>query len=242
MTMYNGEKYLLAQLHSVLGQLRSDDELIVIDDVSSDASISMVRAIADPRVKLHCNPVNLGVRQSFELGLRQAAHEVVFLCDQDDVWLPGKRDAFVAAFEQQHETLIVVSDVEVIDGSGQMKIASFMATKGGFRGSVWNTLVRNRYLGCAMALRRPLLEAVLPIPAGVPMHDMWIGALGSMFGHVHYLPKPYLQYRRHGGNVSPSSRQGVIQMARWRASLGVLLVSRWLSVGSLKRSASRLQR
>jgi len=226
MTVYNGERYLAEQLRSVLDQLKEHDELIVVDDASDDASVEILRGAADARIQLHRNQVNKGVRQSFELGLRQARHDVIFLCDQDDVWLPGKRDAFVMAFEQHPGTAIVISDAEVIDGDGNITAPSFMATKGGFHSGLWSTLIRNRYLGCAMALHRSLLDSVLPIPARVPMHDMWIGGLGSVFGDVQYLPKPYLQYRRHEGNVSPSRPQGIIQMVRWRLSLATLSIKR----------------
>lgn len=227
MTVYNGEKYLQTQLNSVLEQLAENDELIVIDDASSDSSVKVFRTAADPRIKLHCNSINKGVRASFELGLQQATREVLFLCDQDDVWLPGKRDAFVATFERHPGTTIVISDAEVIDGHGQLTMASFMAARGGFHSSLLSTLIKNRYLGCAMALHRSLLASVLPIPENVPMHDMWIGSLGSLMGRVQYISKPYLQYRRHNGNASPSHPQGIKQMIRWRVALLSLVIQRW---------------
>jgi hypothetical protein len=83
-----------------------------------------------------------------------ARNDIIFLCDQDDVWLPGKRDAFVAAFDADPLAQVVISDAEVIDGEGRVIEKSFMALRGGFAGSLAATLWRNRYMGCAMALRR----------------------------------------------------------------------------------------
>ncbi len=77
-----------------------------------------------------------------------------------------------------------------------------------------------------MAFRRELLDYVLPIPANVPMHDMWIGALASLRGRVTYVDRPLMQYRRHGGNVSPSSRAGIVQMLAWRWRLLTLVLAR----------------
>jgi glycosyltransferase involved in cell wall biosynthesis len=238
MTVYNGEKYLQEQLRSVLEQLTEADEVIIVDDASTDRSVELVRATADSRVKLHCNPINKGVRQSFELGLRQATREILFLCDQDDVWLPGKRNAFVATFERHPGTKIVISDAEVIDADGRLTVNSFMATRGGFQASLCSTLIKNRYLGCAMALHRSLLPSVLPIPASVPMHDMWIGGLGSLMGGVQYISRPYLQYRRHGENVSPSRPQGKMQMLRWRMALLGLVIRRCCAVRLSRRSTA----
>jgi hypothetical protein len=159
-----------------------------------------------------------------------AKNEVIFLCDQDDVWLPGKRAAFVAAFEQDPLVSVVISDAEVIDAQGRVTAPSFMATRRGFNGSVFATVWRNRYLGCAMAMRRSLLAAALPVPRQAPMHDMWFGAIGRMTGKVVYLPIPLLQYRRHTGNVSPSIRQSLPRMIRWRIALIFALGIRMLSL------------
>lgn len=224
--VYNGRRYLPAQLASVLAELKPQDEVVVIDDASTDDSLAWLNAVGDARLGLYSNRVNLGVLGSFELGLGIARHDIVFLCDQDDVWLSGKRAAFVSEFEYDPRTLIVISDAELIDANGGVTASSFMATRGGFQGGVWSTLIRNRYLGCAMAVRRELLDAALPIPRSVPMHDMWFGALGSVLGRVRYISRPLLQYRRHGDNLSPSRQQGWSRMLRWRLALLTALIGR----------------
>ena len=98
MAVFNGSRFLRQQVDSVLAQLEGDDELLVVDDASTDDSVALLRAIGSQRIKIHCNPVNAGVRLTFQRGLQLARHDIIFLCDQDDVWLPGKRNAFVAAF------------------------------------------------------------------------------------------------------------------------------------------------
>lgn len=227
MATYNGKPYLAEQLSSVLAQLLPDDELIIVDDSSQDGTLELLDSLTSPTVRVVRNLTNVGVFATFERGLLMSSKEIVFLCDQDDVWLPGKRAAFVAAFVRDPRTLVVVSDAQLIDAGGAVTAPSFMATRGGFRGGILSTLVRNRYLGCTMALRRELLFAALPIPSSVPMHDMWIGALGGVLGRVHYISVPLIQYRRHGGNVSPSQRQGWSRMLRWRVALLFALAGRF---------------
>ena len=209
MAVYNGLPYLPAQMASVLAELQAEDELIVVDDQSTDGSHAWLQGLRDPRVTLTRNEHNLGVRGSFERALGACTRPVVFLCDQDDLWLPGKRQAMLAAFESDPQCTVVVSDAQVIDAEGKVSAPSFMATRGGFKGGWWATLVKNRYLGCCMALRREIVELGLPIPPKSPMHDMWFGLLGAGRGRVCYLPQPYLQYRRHGKNATPSSHAGV---------------------------------
>ena len=219
MAVYNGLPYLPAQLASVLSQLQPDDEVVIVDDQSSDGSFDWLKALSDSRVRLLRNECNRGVRLSFERALNECRAPIVFLCDQDDLWLPGKRDAITRAFEADPLCTVVVTDAQVIDARGLEIIPSFMATRGGFRGSWWSTLIRNRYLGCCMALRRDIVELGLPIPPTAPMHDMWFGLLGACRGRVRFLEQPYLQYRRHGRNVSPSKHAGLGQMLQWRWNL-----------------------
>jgi glycosyltransferase involved in cell wall biosynthesis len=226
MTVHNGKRFLAAQLQSVVCEMQPQDELIVIDDSSSDGSYDWLANVNDERVLLHRHQRNLGVLRSFENALCMTRHDIIFLCDQDDVWLSGKRAAFVSEFERNPRALIVISDAEMIDAADRVIESSFMATRGGFHGGLWNTLVRNRYLGCAMAIRRELLIAALPIPRSVPMHDMWLGALASALGQVRYIPQPLLRYRRHGGNLSPSRRQSWSRMLRWRLALLAAVAAR----------------
>jgi glycosyltransferase involved in cell wall biosynthesis len=133
LAVFNGMRFLPEQFDSVLGQLRSSDEVLVVDDASNDGSAQWIATRSDPRVTLHRNPHNLGAIRSFERGLALTRHDIVFLCDQDDVWLPGKRDAVVAAFQSNPGTAVVVSDARVIDARGNVTAPSFMATRGGFR-------------------------------------------------------------------------------------------------------------
>jgi hypothetical protein len=219
MAAFNGQRYLPAQLASILDELQPGDELVVVDDASTDATAALLAACAAPCLRVSRNPRNAGVRVSFERGLRLARHDLILLADQDDVWLPGKRDTLVAALTSSQDVALALSDAQVIDGDGRLMQPSFMSARGGFRGGILSTLVKNRYLGCTMALRRCVLARALPFPDDIPMHDMWLGAIARTMGRVIYLDQPLIQYRRHGGNASPARPASWQQMARWRWSL-----------------------
>lgn len=231
MAVYNGRRFLPAQLQSIMEQLLPEDELVIVDDASTDDSVAFLRNLESPQIRLFTNLSNGGVMKTFERGLTLSNNDLVFLCDQDDLWLPGKRAAFVAVFQRDPGVTVVVSDAEIIDREDQIIERSFMATRGGFHGSVLDTLWRNRYLGCAMALRRSLLDAALPLPPQIPMHDMWFGILGRVTGRIAYLPTPYTRYRRHDVNATPSRSRFILRhILRWRVSLLVALVQRLLAI------------
>ena len=229
MAVYNGHDFLAQQLQSVHAQLLAGDELLIVDDASTDGCLEVIRPAIHSLVRILVNDRNRGVIRSFERGLAAARNEVVFLCDQDDVWLPGKRAAFAAEFALDPAVGVVISDAEIIDQNGTVVSRSFMRTRGGFKPGVFDTLWKNRYLGCAMAVRRSVLRIALPFPAGLPMHDMWLGVIGAMVGRVSYISQPYLQYRRHDRNATPvCSRSSLLQMLWWRATLCARLMQRVL--------------
>jgi glycosyltransferase involved in cell wall biosynthesis len=199
----NGDLYIKDQLLSVLSQLSNDDEVIVVDDDSNDRTIEIIKSFSDNRVKLNLskNHKKLGIVKNFERALLQAKGDFIFLCDQDDVWLPEKVEVSLAALKS---SLLVVSDCEVVD-SKLNKIQSSFFNLRNSKSGIFHNILKNSYLGCCMAFRKELLPYALPIPKLSPMHDMWIGLVAETRGKVTFIQKPLILYRRHNNNASPTS-------------------------------------
>lgn len=222
MTTYNGEQYVLQQIGSILSQLGPDDELVVADDCSSDGTVALINTLTDPRIRLRCNTTNLGVIRNFGQALEHCRGELIFLSDQDDLWKPDRVAQTMSIFRERPEVTLVLANMEVIDAEGALLEASHLnlpwGTGPGFLRAVRH-IIKNRYYGCALAFRRSMLDAILPIPSTVPMHDMWIGILNDLYGQTYYLEKPLIQYRRHGRNVTPGRRATMRQVISWRIVL-----------------------
>jgi glycosyltransferase involved in cell wall biosynthesis len=101
MAAYNGGAFVEAQLHSILPQLNSGDEVVIVDDGSMDDTLQRVTKIGDARVRLLRHEKNAGVVATFEDALRSATGDVLFLCDDDDLWAPTKVRKFLDVFERQ---------------------------------------------------------------------------------------------------------------------------------------------
>ena len=216
MAAYRGERYIEAQIRSILSELREGDELLVSDDAPGGETERIVRAFAqaDARVR-YLRGEGRGVVRNFERVLSAASGDVLFLSDQDDVWLPGKVEAVLREIE--NGACLVVHDATVTDELLQTLAPSFFALRGSRPGFLHNIL-RNSYMGCCMALTRPVLERALPFPPNLPMHDQWLGLTAEKLGRVRFLPTPYLLYRQHGGNVT-GGRTSPVQKLRWRLAL-----------------------
>lgn len=218
MTTYNGAAYLKAQLDSVLGQLDDGDEVVASDDGSTDGTWEALqrRAQADPRLRPLQGP-GRGVVANMEHALRAARGDLLFLSDQDDVWLPEKV-ARVCAEMDRTGADVLLHDACICDGDLRVTHPSFFAWRGCRRG-FWYNVLKNSYIGCCMAVRAGFLPKVLPFPSGIPMHDQWIGLMAERYGRVTFLGEALLMFRRHGSNTSSTQHSGVVRMLRWRVSL-----------------------
>jgi glycosyltransferase involved in cell wall biosynthesis len=196
---YNGEKYVAAQVESILASPLVG-ELLVSDDGSSDRTIDIIERFSDPRIKVFRGP-RAGVGKNFEFLLTKARGEYIFLSDQDDIWRPEKVKLMV---EQLQQADLVISDCAVVDQDLKVLHPSYFDLMGSRPGFLKN-ITRNSYLGCCMALRRSLLTHILPLPKTLPLHDWWIGMIAEAFGKVTFLNVSLVEYRRHASNMSSSS-------------------------------------
>lgn len=216
MAAYHGEKYIAEQLSSILPQLSAGDEVLVSDDAPGGETEMIVRSFAreDSRVRYLEGP-GQGVVRNFEFVLSQATGDVLFLCDQDDVWLPNKVERVMTAIESG--ACLVLHDASVTDGALSVTEPSFFDKHGSKPGFLRNFL-RNSYMGCCMAFTRQVAENALPFPKQIPMHDQWLGLVAEKTGKVVFLREPLLLYRQHGGNVTGGATT-LRQKASWRLSL-----------------------
>lgn len=230
MAVYNGEEYIRQQIESVLNELRVGDELLICDDFSTDDTVKIIGEFeADKRVRLIKNSLKLGVVKNFEHALQQAQCEYVFLCDQDDVWLPGKVEVCV---NELSEHMLVVTDCIVVNQDLEVIHPSFFSLQNSGAGILRN-IWSNSYLGCCMAFRRELLNLSLPIPVNMPMHDMWLGLVAQANGSVLFIDKKMSLYRRHHSTVSAAagvSNFGVFKKVQIRLKLMWYLSYRVLQI------------
>ena len=223
MATYNGIAYISKQIESVLSQLDKTDELVVSDDGSTDGTREWLDALAsrDARVKVLDGP-RQGVIKNFETAVTACKGEWVFLADQDDEWMPDKREA-VLNYAAQTGASLVMHDACVVDEHGAVLHDSFFALRGSRTGLIKN-LWKNSYIGCCMAFSHRLLPYILPFPDGIPMHDQWIGLQAERHGGAALLDKPLLKYCRHGDNATAMTHGSFLQMLRSRIAMtGALL-------------------
>jgi glycosyltransferase involved in cell wall biosynthesis len=228
---YQGERYIALQLRSILEQLSPDDEVIVVDDGSTDGTCREITAFHDPRINLIPNAGNLGVIRAFETALYRSTGEIVLLSDQDDLWLPNKVEAVLDAFAHDPDLVLVASDAILIDEDGEKIGDSFYAKRGKFRAGLWSNLLIGKFHGCTMAFRSTLLRSALPFPAGrLVHHDTWIGCMNALIGgKTRYIADPLVAYRRHSTNVTGRIKLSNYIRLKMRSQILLGLLAFWLT-------------
>ena len=107
---YNGERFIEEQLRSILMQIGADDEVIVSDDGSTDGTLDCVARLEDSRVRI-LHSQTQSCKDNFVFAMQHAKGDVIFLSDQDDVWLPEKYKRCME--ELQHADLVCTNSILV---------------------------------------------------------------------------------------------------------------------------------
>ncbi len=212
---YKGEQYIAEQLDSILKQLGENDEIIVSDDYPQGKTRDEVLKFQDRRIR-YIEGKGEGVVKNFENALNACTGDVIFLCDQDDAWLPDKVESVMK--EIQNGADLVLHDAAVADSALNITEPSYFAVHGS-NASFFGNIIRNSFVGCCMAFKKETLLASLPFPKGLAMHDWWIALVAMKKKQkVVLLDKPLIKWRRHDSTVT-GGKTSLWQKIKWRLNI-----------------------
>lgn len=229
MATYNGDKYIKDQLLSILPQLNTNDEIIISDDHSTDETIEQIRALTDHRIKIYFNEKENGYTRNFENALEKAKGDIIFLSDQDDIWLDNKVKTTLQALVLND---FVVSDATVVNNELNILAGSNFKLRNVKHGFL-NNLFRCRYIGACYAFKRKVITKSLPFPKNfdyIP-HDYWLYMIAITNFKVCVINKPLIKYRRHELNTSnggDESKNTHFTKLKIRAYLLITLLKRYI--------------
>jgi glycosyltransferase involved in cell wall biosynthesis len=196
----NGARFLEEQMASLCAQ-EDVDEILVVDDHSTDDTMAILHAFADVdhRIRLHWNERSLGVTANFERALRLARGDWLALADQDDVWLPEKTRRLIDAWDGRSGLIHHAS--RKFHGALPSRLRSPAGGRRKFFGSdVRRLLYRNSITSHAAMIRADLARRLMPFPSDVP-HDWWLGIGAAAFSRVQYVDEYLVHYRIHDRNT-----------------------------------------
>ena len=204
MTVYNGGRFLAEAIRSILSQGFREYEFLIVDDSSSDGSVSVLKDFAakDTRIRLLLNEVNKGQTACLNQGLREAKGKWIARQDADDLSLPGRLELQWKAAQKTSDLMIIGVNGWVIDELGActgMIHAPLID-----QGIRWSLPFRNPFIHAGVMFRRqwPDRSAVL-YDEGFQIcqdWDLWTRLLEK--GEGMNLSQRLVAYRHQEGSLS----------------------------------------
>lgn len=200
-SVFNGEKYISEQLDSLRHQIRRPDEVLLFDDGSSDKTPQIVTDYITKyslaNWKYTRNPENKGWRRNFMEGMWAASGDLVFSCDQDDIWHQDKLKIMSEVMENSPQISLLTSNYELFFEDG--------SHKDGFKqndGSVSQIPLKNNYLlvgrpGCTHCIRKELLDIARKYWRPEYPHDALLWRLSLFSDGLYNYNGNLIRWRKH---------------------------------------------
>ena len=200
---YNGEKYLIHLLDSVLNQKNVEVSIFVRDDGSTDGTVNILNIYSDQGKLKWYSGKNKGAAFSFlDLLSKSGDYDYYAFCDQDDIWLQDKLYVAVSKLEAMgnfEKPQLYYGCPRLVDNSlRDLPIPKEMLEK---YVDFSKAFVRSNCFGCTMVFNRELKQRI-KIPDFVTMHDEWVHKICLLFdGAVFFDDDVHILYRQHGDNT-----------------------------------------
>ncbi len=205
LSTYNGSKYIIPQLDSLRNQTRKIDEVIIRDDKSTDDTCIKIESY----IKHYSldwifvrGQHNLGWRDAFYEITKMATGDVVFFCDQDDIWNEKKVEVMTECFKDPEVHLLVADCIRFhYDNvpndweNSDSQIEKFDTT---YR---WPYIQRP---GCTMAFDNVIRELYLQIFQSGDAHDLLVWQIAGALDSIWHINFNSIFFRRHDTNSTPT--------------------------------------
>ena len=204
MATYNGEKYLVEQLDSIINQTYRNWNLLIRDDNSTDKTLEIIQNYhkKDKRIKiLKDNKGNLGIVRNFEELLKSSESEFIMFSDQDDIWVENKLDMYLKMIEKiKNKGFMIHSDAILFDKNKSNILKDTFISKKAINRGLENVFFNYFVQGATILISKEIKNFILPFPKEVYLHDRYIHLISELFFERIFVNKALIYYRQHGDN------------------------------------------
>ncbi|WP_294248494.1 glycosyltransferase [uncultured Chryseobacterium sp.] len=207
---YNGEKFLEEQINSILDQTIAVHEIVVCDDRSTDATLSILDNYLEtyPEVfKIFRNDTTLKSVKNFEKAISLCTGDIIFLADQDDYWYKDKVETILNFFNHHRNINVICTNGHAIDNESRFLENHFVTwdvflqfTNETSNFSLFDFLIQkgNFATGASMAFRKSIKDFILPIPEIKGFHhDEYIALVAASNDEIAFIGEKLINYRIH---------------------------------------------
>lgn len=208
LSTYNGEKYIIPQIESLLAQKDVEVSILVRDDGSTDGTIDILKKYEKKGVLTFYQGKNMGYAKSFlHLLTNNKEADYYAFCDQDDVWLPDKLIRAIEKIRKNEGPSLYTSTLKRVDENlrflGMQSFKNLKITLGA-------EFTRHRLAGCTFVFNKDLYNIIKNayyIKNLNCSHDKLITILClAINGKVIFDKNSYILFRRYGTNTSSDGK------------------------------------
>lgn len=200
-TTYNGQNYITELLYSLKNQTQKIDEVLIYDDRSNDQTADIVnRYIKDHGLsnwKFYINKKNKGWKRNFIEGLWNASGDIVFPCDQDDIWMPNKVEVMSIMMKEHPEINVLTSNYESVFDDGTTKNQPEPENGMLIKQTLVKDIFTTKYPGCTYAIRHDYIEISKQYWQSDFPHDALFWRMAMFSGTLYSLNTSLIKWRKH---------------------------------------------
>jgi len=208
--VYNGANYMQAQLNSIVDQTHKVDEIIVVEDASTDNTKEILFGYSKQNPGLffiNHNHENLGSYKSIEKAIKLCTGDIILLADHDDFWYSNKVASIVKWFEANPTMNGVFTNGYLMDAQGKINNNYSLWNSMSFPHEIINNAnnlklyintVENSVTGATMAFRNNLPFLKKPFPQiKYLIHDRWLAINLAENNSLGIVNEKLINYRLH---------------------------------------------
>ena len=215
----HGEVHIEEQLKSLFRQTLLPDEILIGDDSGDEKTIDKIVRVRNEYsgdLRIIRNPSRLGIIGNYKNLAQQACGDLIFFCDQDDVWLPQKIEKLADALEMHPDKMAAVCNSEITDKDLNPRHQLFVERTPAFyeftrrlEQGTWDSfkdifMQKHIFPAHNMVMKKNMLDLFAAVPENYGQsrlyHDVWLARIASLAGKLYYLDEILTHYRIHETN------------------------------------------
>ena len=212
MCTYNGAAFLREQLDSILAQQLPPNEIVICDDHSTDGTLNILESYREKYpaiIKVFHNDQQLGAVKNFEKAINLCSCDLIFLCDQDDIWFPHKTASVINIFNRYPNIKAISHNLQICMADKELTNLTIWDTTG-FLHYLRNSYRDKSYLpytvffgnivtGCALCIRKPVDPVSFKSDTEHVIHDYQLAIHYLLEDSIHFHDECLGLYRQHAG-------------------------------------------
>lgn len=210
---YNSSSYITRTLDSVLSQSVLPDEIVIVDDGSSDNTIEVIEEYKKLNKEVLENikvfqQKNMGAGATRNRAVKEATGDWIAFLDSDDIWMAGKMEVVRASMETHPDSTIIAHDEYAVDEK-DMEARRLCSLHKGYDESkdLFIQLYEgNLFSTSCMVIKKEIIERAGGFDETLRSaqdYDLWIRC--GMYGNLFYIPEPYEIYVTREGNITANT-------------------------------------